>query len=68
MVDLVIGCSFVYVCELDWASLNFWFLCSLLTYDYRLHIAPMWVPIGTPLSQYGVVWVVCILGASLFAS
>ena len=39
-------------------------------------MAPVCVPIGTPLSQYGVVWVVCILGvlvglsrrAPLFAS
>ena len=48
--------------NLDWAHLNSWFLCSLLMYVRRLCMAPMWVPVGTPLSQCGVIWDVCILG------
>jgi hypothetical protein len=47
---------------LKWAQLDSWFLCSLLMYVCRFRMAPVWVPIGAPLSQYGVVWVVCILG------
>ena len=58
-VDLVVGCPFVY---LDWAHFNSWFLCSLLTYVCRFRMAPVCVPVGTPLSQYGVIWAVCILG------
>ena len=46
--------------NLHWASLNSWFLCSLLMYICRLCIAPMCEPIGTPLSQYDIVWAVCI--------
>ena len=37
----------IYV-NLDWASLSSWFLCSLLMYVCKMHIAPMWVPVGTP--------------------
>ena len=48
--------------NLDWASLSSWFLCSLLMYVCRLHLAPVRVHVGTPLSQYGVVWAVCTLG------
>ena len=62
--------------NLDWAHFNYWFLCSLLTYVCRFRMALMCVPVGIPLSQYGVVWAVCILGvlvglsrrAPLFAS
>ena len=62
--------------NLDWAHCHSWFLCSLLTYACRFRMAPMCVPVGTPLSQYGVVWAICILGvlaglsrrAPLFAS
>ena len=62
--------------NLDWAHLNPWFLCSLLMYVCRFRMAPVWVLVGTPLSQYGVVWAICILGmlvglskrAPLFAS
>ena len=65
----------IYV-NLDWASLSSWFLCSSLMYVCRFRMAPVCVPVGTPFSQYGVVWAVCILGvlvglsrrAPLFAS
>ena len=48
--------------NLDCASLYSWFLCSLLMYVCRFRIAPVWVHVGTPLSQYNIVRVVCILG------
>ena len=62
--------------NLDWAHFSSRFLCSLLTYVCRFRMAPICVPVGTPFSQYGVVWAVCILGvlvglsrrAPLFAS
>ena len=41
--------------NLDRASLSSWFMCSLLMYGCRLRIAPVWVLVGTPLSQYGIV-------------
>jgi hypothetical protein len=48
--------------NLDWASLSSWFLCSLLMYVCRFRIAPVWVLVGTLLSQYSVVWAICTLG------
>lgn len=48
--------------NLNWASLIYCFMCSLLMYVCRLHIACVWVPVGTPLSQYGVRWAICIFG------
>jgi hypothetical protein len=68
-----IFCMYV---NLNWTHLSSWLLCSLLMYVCRFRIAPVWVPIGTSLSQHGVVWAVCILGilaglsrrAPLFAS
>ena len=54
--------------NLDWANLSSWFMCSLLVYVCELHIAPLWVPLGTLLSQYGVVWAVCILGVLVVLS
>ena len=47
---------------LDCINLNSWFLCSLLMYVCRFRMAPVWVPVGTPLSQYGVIWAICIMG------
>ena len=60
MVDLVVGCPYVCVCDFELDQLDYWFLCSLLMYVCRY--MPVWVPIGAPLSQYGVVWAICILG------
>ena len=48
--------------NLDWASLSSWFMCSLLMYDCRLRIVPVWEHVGTSLSQYGIVWAICIPG------
>ena len=48
--------------NLDYAILNFWFLCSLLMCVCRFRMAPVCVPVETLLSQYGVVWVVYSLG------
>ena len=47
--------------NLNCAHLSSWFLCSLSMYVCRFRMAPMWVLVGTPLSQYGVAWAVCIL-------
>ena len=47
--------------NLDWANLSSRFMCSLLMYVCRLRIAPIWAPVGTPLSKYGMVCDVCIL-------
>ena len=54
--------------NLDWASLSSRSLCSLLMYACRLRMAHVRVLVGTPLSQYGVVCAICILGvlAGLF--
>lgn len=47
---------------LTWIRLNSLLWWSLLMYAYKLQMAPTCVPVGTPLSYYGVVWVVCIHG------
>ena len=58
----------IYV-NLDWANLSYWFLCCLLMSAHRLFcMAPIWIPIGTPLSQYVVVWIVCIWGVLVVLS
>jgi hypothetical protein len=48
--------------NIDWASLSSWFWVFLNDIFCRLRMAPVWEPLGTPLSQYGVVCVVCIMG------
>ena len=48
--------------NLDCVILSSWFLCSLLMYVCMFRMALVCVPVGTPLSQYGTIWAVCILG------
>jgi hypothetical protein len=62
VVDLAVGCHLSIYVILDWANLSSCFVCSLTMYVCRLHIAHVWVPVGTMSSYYGVVWVVGILG------
>lgn len=57
----------------NWASLSYCCQWSLLMYVCRLMMAPLCAPMGTPMSQFGVVQATCMQGglarvAPLFAS
>lgn len=60
VVDFFVGDPFVYICKFSFCKSSFVFMCCLLMYVCKVRTSEVCFPIAIPLSQYGMVCVVCM--------